>query len=259
MTVKKKAKPVKKSKKNPDLNPHSPDKVEKLLALGAASVETIGGKSKKRTKEEDLRLKQVLENPSVKVELGEARLPLEKDPISSTIHEGLMDYKIEGTHLRLLGMVDPTKTPTVEQRVAMAKRLNEVGPFLPRYIKSVELRPSSGITKEDIAAATSDGTDDPVVVEARAARKARETVAAKEPVASRTAAVKKVLAEPIEGGIPLKKICAEVDIDPKDARRCLRSKKIEKPGGRWEWTAERAKEIKAILCKERDDIIRSKL
>jgi hypothetical protein len=52
--------------------------------------------------------------------------------------EGLIDVAIEGTHLTLLGMRDPAATPDMDQRLAMARRLNEVGPKLPRYVKSIQ-------------------------------------------------------------------------------------------------------------------------
>lgn len=270
MAVKKKVA----KKKSKQINPHTPAKVAKLKEAGAAEVavadpKTLGVKAKKGTKEEELRLKQVLQNPAVKVELGEQKIPLDPDPISATIHDGLMDYPVMGTHLRLLCMVDPTQTPTLAQRVAMAKRLNDVGPFLPRYIKSVSYLPGKGVSDEDIAASKSEGKGLDVKAEkaefgigddhnpkddtpkSESGRNVSQRAA--------RATVKAAAADALVGGIPLKKICAEVDIDPKDARRCLRAKKIEKPGGRWEWTKERAEEIKVILRKERDDIARAKL
>lgn len=50
----------------------------------------------------------------------------------------------------------------------------------------------------------------------------------------------------IVNGVSLKKVCADADIDPKLARRILRSKG-KKPGGRWEWTKEDAPKIVEML------------
>lgn len=275
MAVKKKSKD-----KNP-LNPHSPEKVARLKELGATSVETVGKKpprekARKKDPVSEKRLDQIMKNDLVKVEPGEQRIPLENDAISATIHEGLMDYLIEGTHLRLLGMIDPKETPSVEQRVAMARRLNEVGPFLPRYIKSVELTSHKAFDAEEVKESQevsvinqerrkkTDAVNgvgkvysSPTETDGHRKRTKRRVEEGKTSSAPATPKVPK--AEAIPGGIPLKKLCADVDIDPKDARRCLRAKKVEKPGGRWEWTPERAEEIKVILRAERDAITRSKL
>lgn len=51
---------------------------------------------------------------------------------------GLVEVEVRGTHLKLLAQADPNAAPpTLEQRYEMAKRLNEVGPLLPRYVKKV--------------------------------------------------------------------------------------------------------------------------
>lgn len=50
--------------------------------------------------------------------------------------------------------------------------------------------------------------------------------------------------------VPLKKICATVDIDPKKARRILRDK-MERPNGRWSWTIVQSKRVEAILIKSK--------
>lgn len=47
---------------------------------------------------------------------------------------GLREEQVAGTHYTLVTMKDKEKIPTLEQRVEIAKRLNEVGPKLPRYI-----------------------------------------------------------------------------------------------------------------------------
>lgn len=65
---------------------------------------------------------------------------------------------------------------------------------------------------------------------------------------------KKVTAKKVEkanGLMPLKKICQQLKIDPKMARRTLRADKamakIHAAKGRWEFTAAQAKKAKAVL------------
>lgn len=43
--------------------------------------------------------------------------------------------------------------------------------------------------------------------------------------------------------IPLKKICADLDIEPRIARRLLRDAKVDRPDGRWEWSKDDAKVV----------------
>jgi hypothetical protein len=146
-------------------------------------------------------------------------------------------------------MEDPTKEPTLEQRVAMAKRLNEVGPFLPRYIKRVELRKEAhGITKADIE--ESKGIADDTAERRAASAKANDApyVAG---ISRRRAIVKKEKSAVIVvNGVPLKKICAAIDLDPRVARRILRAKGA-KPGGRWEWPEAEIEGVKKTLQAER--------
>lgn len=49
-----------------------------------------------------------------------------------------------------------------------------------------------------------------------------------------------------EGLITLAEICAELKIEPRDARKTLRGK-VEKPEAGWAWPADEAKKVKAIL------------
>lgn len=49
--------------------------------------------------------------------------------------------------------------------------------------------------------------------------------------------------------VALKKVCSEANVDPKLARRILRSKG-QKPGGRWEWPKGEVAKIVALLKKE---------
>jgi len=49
-------------------------------------------------------------------------------------------------------------------------------------------------------------------------------------------------------GYSLATLCAELKMDPSEARKILRGKKIEKPGGKWEWAnAEAAAHIRTAL------------
>src|SRR6185369_7999435 len=50
------------------------------------------------------------------------------------------------------------------------------------------------------------------------------------------------------GGYTLQAPCLELKLDPTEARKTLRSKKVEKPGGRWEWpSSTAAAAVRAIL------------
>lgn len=54
--------------------------------------------------------------------------------------------------------------------------------------------------------------------------------------------------EPSAGGYSLAQLCSDLKIDPSEARKTLRSKKIEKPGARWEWAnAEAASGVRKAL------------
>lgn len=51
---------------------------------------------------------------------------------------GLVEILIAGTSITLVGLKDEgAAPPTLEQRLEMARRLNEVGPKLPRYVKLI--------------------------------------------------------------------------------------------------------------------------
>jgi hypothetical protein len=57
-----------------------------------------------------------------------------------------------------------------------------------------------------------------------------------------------VASEKPAGGYTLQALCAELGIDPTDARKHLRQQKVEKPGGRWEWaSAEAAAPVRTLL------------
>lgn len=198
-------------------------------------------------------VEQIVKNTEVKVQLASKDdIPIDPDPISAVVVEGLMEYQVKGTHLRLLGMADPTQTPSIDQRRAMAQRLIEVGPFLPRYVKSAEWKvaPKQEPVKKD----------DPKDFGIDENHHPKETTQEQErgPAVGRTGPVRKMLATKkpaLEGGVPLKKICSDVDIDPKDARRALRAAKIDKPGGRWEWLPADVPAIKKILEKAKQELL----
>lgn len=70
------------------------------------------------------------------------------------------------------------------------------------------------------------------------------------PVAISTKPEKKARNSPIGGGYTLAQMCQELGIDPSDARKMLRNKKIEKPQGKWEWTnPEAAESVRKALIK----------
>jgi len=152
---------------------------------------------------------------------------------------GLKEEPIGGTHLTMLVLKHPKKKPNNEQVHEMSKRHNEVGPLLPRYIKVVD-KDDEPIdleqTKKDFGLDKNHHPQEP------------------EPAVTRTKVVQKVMAPPLTDGVPLKKICSDVDIDPKLARRALRSAKIDKPGGRWEWPKDQVEKIKAILIKAKKEL-----
>lgn len=58
---------------------------------------------------------------------------------------GLVEVPVKGSVYSLVGMASDKQPPNVEQRVEMAKRLNAVGPLLPRYVQHLvdEKRPAS--------------------------------------------------------------------------------------------------------------------
>lgn len=60
---------------------------------------------------------------------------------------------------------------------------------------------------------------------------------------------KKVAAKKANGAIPLKKICQQLKLDPKMARRKLRAAGLRghDPKARWEFTPAQAKKAKAVL------------
>ena len=79
------------------------------------------------------------------------------------------------------------------------------------------------------------------------AKEARETAGERE----RPGKSKRVRAvKPSSDAIPLKKICTEIDIEPRIARRLLRLAKKEplaQVDGRWEWPKDKAPEVSSLL------------
>lgn len=49
--------------------------------------------------------------------------------------------------------------------------------------------------------------------------------------------------------VPLKKICSQVGVDPKQARRFLRTSR-KRPTGRWAWPPKQAAAVGSLLKKE---------
>jgi hypothetical protein len=56
-------------------------------------------------------------------------------------------------------------------------------------------------------------------------------------------------------GYTIQALCAEIGMDPTDARKILRSEKVQKPGGRWEWpNAGAAADVKKLLVSKKDEV-----
>jgi hypothetical protein len=83
--------------------------------------------------------KALLENSPAAID--EVRATLAAEVIAPAkgedIPKGLVEISVKGTHLTLLGMQNQAAIPSMEQRLAIARRLNEVGPKLPRFVKEV--------------------------------------------------------------------------------------------------------------------------
>lgn len=250
MAVKKKE--ATKTKAKDGLDPNEIEKAfnqhnDEVRRRDASKERDLKAASVKDKKTVQKRVEQNLKNDLVKVQVADPKIPLEHDHISATAIEGLMDYVVEGTHLRLLCLADPSATPTLEQRVAMAKRLLEVGPFLPRYIKHIEASRKLSVEKEEPRKPLAEEQAE-FGIDKNHHPKAPEPTTS----SSQTSGVRKVTpssSPAVVNGVPLKKICAELDIDPKDARRALRSSKIEKPGGRWEWPKDQVDAVKEAIKK----------
>lgn len=118
----KKAKAKKKLKK---INPHSRSKVKALEKAGAKVI-TLN-------KVEDL---ASIDKAPAAVEDVRAQVIADVAP-AEVIPKGLVEITIDGTSLKLLGMKNQAAMPTLEQRVAIARRLNRVGPSLPRYVMKI--------------------------------------------------------------------------------------------------------------------------
>lgn len=222
----------------------------------ADKVEKAGGKKVFRTREEarknmaapavEARRKQdhsnrvaaALDNDLVRVDPkpSEVQDQLEKDvevdPISAVKDAGLMEHVVGKGPYRILLPQDANAELTLAQRVAMARNIIDLHGKLP-YIKTLELR------KPDFYNAETQSQREPA-----AAEKAPSNKPATKPAAAATSS-----ASTITDGVPLKKICADIDIDPKIARRILRAKGA-KPGGRWEWPADQVEATKKIIKEE---------
>jgi hypothetical protein len=77
------------------------------------------------------------------------------------------------------------------------------------------------------------------------------TVISTAPEKARSKSSKEPKAPKTAGGYSLGQLCAEIKMDPSEARKILRTAKIEKPGGKWEWpNAEAAMHIRMALGKK---------
>lgn len=208
--------------------------------------------SKKKTSPETSkkRAEQIIASADVVLVVPKGQtIPLEDAPTPDQDPapvEGLAEYPVKGTPYSVLGLIDPDQKPTIAQIVAMARRLVEVAPKLPRYIKRAAIpaymfhskfNPEASEVEEDPT------NDNP---ESEPATKSKRRVAR---MATDTKGSMKTTVIEIPNGVPLKKVCADIDIDPGLARRILRSKG-KKPTGRWEWKPEDVEGVKALLKEE---------
>ena len=109
-----------------------------------------------------------------------------------------------------------------------------------RKIKAAKLNDENGV--REMATSKSKST------KKTATKKVSKKVAKK--VVSKKGAAKKVAVKKESNLLPLKKICQELKIDPKMARRKLRAEGVKSHDqkARWEFTVAQAKKIKEILA-----------
>lgn len=116
-------------------------------------------------------------------------IPAPKEEVERLRKLGLKEEPVRGTTLMLVGLIDKTKAPaTNAQILEIAKRLNEVGPRLPHYVKHLvnEKKPlSSQQAVVDVARTVASG--DQVRAEA-AKEKAKEEKKQGKPVKKEKAA-----------------------------------------------------------------------
>ncbi len=170
-------------------------------------------------------------------------IPLSDSPevIKSEDLVGLREYAVAGTSITLLGMEDPDQTPTLPQIVAMARRLVEVAPKLPRYVKRAAIPAymfHSKFNPDAIQGGDETGGegDDEATKPKRVVKMETDTKGS-------------IKVSVIENGVPLKKVCSDIDVDPRIARRILRAKD-KRPAGRWEWKPEDVPAIQELLKAE---------
>lgn len=94
--------------------------------------------------------KASVKKPTKKAAPRAARKVVHAPPVAApvaVVPKGLKEIEAHGTAIKLFVMADPRQIPTDEQRLAIARRLNEVGHLLPKYIPQGEhtMRKSSGI------------------------------------------------------------------------------------------------------------------
>jgi hypothetical protein len=212
-----------------------PDAKSKAKTADAARQEMLKPALDSKKRQDHInRVATAIENDLVKIDPknDEVQVKLTKDvdpePLSAVKAEGLMEHKVGAGPYRILLMQDANATPSIAQRVEMAKAIQELHGKLP-YIKSIELR------KPEFYNAETQAKREP---EAGATNGSGKREKAPKPEASS-----------IPNGVPLKKICGEVNVDPKIARRILRSKG-KKPGGRWEWAQAEVEGVKKLIKEE---------
>jgi|SRR5579863_2571073 len=176
-----------------------------------------------------VRSKQIVLMVDVKKIVGPIPLKIEPEvkAVEPPLLEGLAEFAVKDTAYKLVGMIDPSQEPTIEQRRAIARRLIDIGPKLPQYIQGAAMPAHMFHSSAMGRTKTKEGGEG-------------------DATSSTPRAAKKATAEGIPNGVPLKKVCAQANVDPKVARRILRSKG-KKPAGRWEWTPEDVPAVVELL------------
>lgn len=162
-------------------------------------------------------------------------VPAPKEEVERLRKLGLEEKPVRGTMLMLVGLIDEKKAPpTNEQILEIAKRLNEVGPRLPHYVKHLanEKKPLS--TQQaivDVARTVASGDQvraEAAKAKAKEEKKQGKPAAKKEGSASRTAA-KKGDGKPAEKKGGIGGLVSKMLLDGKETEAILAAVKKDYP------------------------------
>lgn len=144
-------------------------------------------------------------------------------------YELIGDHRIETTDGHMLIRCEQGAKMLMEYKYTAAEKEWELPKPYPNVINQIR----TGRYRRD---------DDPMVDAAQLPKEKKERV--KKEVKERTPRVSR------EGLVSIGDICTELGIDPRDARKVLRAKKMEKPDAGWAWATKEAAEVKAMIKKE---------